>query len=226
MMINVILADDHAILREGLASLIDGQNDMKVVASTQDGLELLEQCRLWQPDVAVIDIAMPKCTGLEALERLKVLCPNTRVLVLTMHDNQTYARRVLSSGGAGYIVKKTAGKELINAIREVHAGRSYLRVSLTDTGLADLVDEPSAAVHRAPPSELLSPRELQVLKLVALGYTNKEVAGALDIATKSVDTYRVRLQEKLELKGRANLVRYALDCGLLKPSTGGENNEP
>jgi DNA-binding NarL/FixJ family response regulator len=212
--ITIVLADDHAILREGLASLINGQKDMQVVAAAENGLELLEQCKKEQPDVAVIDISMPKCTGLEALEELVSKCPNTRVLVLTMHDNQTYARKVLASGGSGYIVKKTAGKELIKAIREVHAGRSYLQVSLSDSGLSDLVDEPKNALN---PHELLSPRELQVLKLLALGYTNKEVASELEIATKSVDTYRVRLQEKLELKGRASLVRYALDAGLLQP---------
>ena len=161
---------------------------------------------------------MPNCTGLEALEQLLADCPKTRVLVLTMHDNQTYARKVLASGGAGYIVKKTAGKELIKAIHEVHAGRSYLRVSLTDSGLSELVDAPSLASNKTPPNELLSPRELQVLKLLALGFTNKEVASELDIATKSVDTYRVRLQDKLGLKGRANLVRYALDAGLLQPT--------
>lgn len=214
--ISIVLADDHAILREGVASLIGGQEDMKVVALAKDGLELLEQCRTKQPDVAVIDISMPNCTGLEVLERLVAECPNTRVLVLTMHDNQSYARRVLASGGSGYIVKMTAGKELIKAIREVYAGRSYLQVSLSESGLSDLVKLPET--KGGPTTELLSPRELQVLKLLALGYTNKEVGSELEIATKSVDTYRVRLQENLALKGRANLVRYALDTGLLQPT--------
>tara|TARA_R110002096_G_scaffold44524_9_gene119891 strand:+ start:50078 stop:50764 length:687 start_codon:yes stop_codon:yes gene_type:complete len=217
--ITIVLADDHAILREGVASLIGGQEDMKVVAVAEDGLQLLEQCRTMQPDVAVIDISMPKCTGLEVLERVVAECPKTRVLVLTMHDNQSYARRVLASGGSGYIVKRTAGKELIKAIREVHAGRSYLQVSLSESGLSDLVEQPKA--NMTPATELLSPRELQVLKLLALGYTNKEVGAELEIATKSVDTYRVRLQEKLALKGRANLVRYALDAGLLQPASRG-----
>lgn len=218
--ITIVLADDHAILREGVASLIGGQEDMKVVAVADDGHELLKQCRTEQPDVAVIDISMPNCTGLEVLERLVAECPKTRVLVLTMHDNQTYARKVLASGGSGYIVKRTAGKELIKAIREVHAGRSYLQVSLSESGLSDLVEEPKTKAKPQPPTELLSPRELQVLKLLALGYTNKEVASELEIATKSVDTYRVRLQEKLAIKGRASLVRYALDAGLLQSEKG------
>jgi DNA-binding NarL/FixJ family response regulator len=214
-MIRVFIADDHAIVRDGLSALIAGQFDMEIVGEAGDGLEAIAGCRKEQPDVAVVDLSMPGCSGVEAIKHIRECSPKTRVLVLTMHDEPSYLRATLAAGSAGYLVKCTASRELIDAIRHVHQGSSYIRMSLSEEALRDVVRDPRAPIEGEQAS--LSQRERQVLELLAYGFTNKEIAQRLDLATKSIDTYRVRLQDKLGLKGRARLVRYALDHGILKP---------
>lgn len=215
--IRIVIADDHAILRAGLRSLLNVQPDMEVVAEATDGNEAVERAAETQPDVLLLDLSMPKAGGLSAIKRVREVAPDTRILVLTMHDDQAYLRSVLEAGGAGYLVKRAADTELLAAIRAVHEGGSYIDVSLGSAELkrvygarsgADEADEP-------PPVSVLSERERQVLELVAMGHTHKEIAQTLSVSIKTVETYRLRLTEKLGLRSRAELVRYAINLGLM-----------
>jgi two-component system, NarL family, response regulator NreC len=213
--ITVAIADDHAVMRDGLSALIGSQEDMQVVGAAADATEIEALVRAKQPDIVIMDITMPDGSGIDAIPKVRQACDVTRVLVLTMHDDQAYLRSVMAAGGAGYVVKRAAGTELLTAIREVHHGRAYVNVALGDNGLRDVVQHQHAwrAGEDAP---ALSARETQVLELLAQGYTNREVAERLDVSKKTVDTYRVRIAEKLGLKTRADIVRYALETGMLK----------
>ena len=213
--IRVLIADDHAVLREGLAALIDGQSDMEIVAEAADGVEAIEKASLLKPDVVVLDISMPRCGGIRAIDQIREGSPASRILILTMHDDQTYLRAALAAGAAGYVVKRTAGKQLLAAIREVREGRSYINVTLSPETLQGVVHE--KASEDSTSGMALSAREMEVLKLVARGFTNKQIAEQLEVAKKTVDTYRARVAEKLNLHTRADLVRYALETGLLGP---------
>ena len=215
--IRIMIADDHAILRAGLRSLLSAQDDMTVVAEAVDGEEAVVKAEACKPDVLLLDITMPKKSGIEALQEIRKLSPTTRVLVLTMHDDHAYLRSVLAAGGSGYLVKRAADTELLMAIRAIQQGRSYIDVGLEDNQLQTvLVDEQKARSEAAAKSlESLSDRERQVLELVALGFTHKEVGESLSLSVKTVETYRSRLSEKLGLRSRAELVRFALELGLL-----------
>lgn len=209
--ISVVLADDHGIVREGLRSLIDRQPDMRVVAEAQNAAEAVACCKERVPDVAVFDLSMPGGGGLVAIGELDDANVPTRIIVFTMHDDLAHMQAVLEAGAAAYVVKRAAGSELLEAIREVHAGRGFIRASLSDP-------KPSAKTAADTDGPKLSPREREVLQLLALGHSNREVAQQIGVGKKSVDTYRVRLQEKLQLKGRAALVRHAMAIGLLEES--------
>lgn len=218
--IRIVIADDHAILRAGLRSLLGTESDMEVVAEAVDGEEAAAKAAETQPDVMLLDLSMPKHGGLQAIKRIRELSPHTRILVLTMHDDQAYLRSVLKAGGSGYLVKRAADTELLAAIRAVYQGRSYIDVSLGDAALQRILrDGPDPKLtFDAPSVDVLSDRERQVLELVAMGHTHKEVAKHLSVSVKTVETYRLRLSEKLGLRSRAELVRYAINLGLLKPS--------
>jgi DNA-binding NarL/FixJ family response regulator len=214
--IRVLVADDHAVLRAGLKMLIGGQPDMEVVAEAGDGEEALRRAKDTRPDVAIMDMTMPGAGGIQAIERLRAACPGTRVLVLTMHDVPAYLRAALAAGASGYVVKRAADAELLSAIRGVARGRTVL-----DPGLATRVVEgglgprvPSGRPKSGGAASLLSQREREVLDRVAQGYTNQQIADHLGLSVKTVETYRSRLVEKLGLRSRADLVRYALDSGL------------
>lgn len=224
--IRIMIADDHAILRAGLRSLLSAQDDMTVVAEAVDGEEAVVKAEACKPDVLLLDITMPKKSGIEALQEIRKLSPTTRVLVLTMHDDHAYLRSVLAAGGSGYLVKRAADTELLMAIRAIHQGRSYIDVGLEDNQLQTvLVDEQKARSEAAAKSlESLSDRERQVLELVALGFTHKEVGESLSLSVKTVETYRSRLSEKLGLRSRAELVRFALELGLLDTTRTQANN--
>jgi DNA-binding NarL/FixJ family response regulator len=212
--IRVLIADDHAILRAGLRMLIDSQPDMKVIAEAPNGEDAVRLASAERPDVVILDITMPGGGGLRAVPEILRVCASTRVLLLTMHEEPAYLRTALASGAAGYVLKKSVDANLLAAIRSVHKGRSYV-----DSELA------SALIQHALPDlaqpgrtdEVLSERELQVLKLVAEGYSSREIAEQIFIGVKTVETYRARFAEKLGLKSRADLVRYALEVGLLSP---------
>jgi len=224
--IRIMIADDHAILRAGLRSLLSAQDDMTVVAEAIDGEEAVEKAEACKPDVLLLDITMPKKSGIEALQEIRKLSPATRVLVLTMHDDHAYLRSVLAAGGSGYLVKRAADTELLMAIRAIQQGRSYIDVGLEENQLQTvLVDEQKARSEAAAKSlESLSDRERQVLELVALGFTHKEVGESLSLSVKTVETYRSRLSEKLGLRSRAELVRFALELGLLDTTRTQVNN--
>lgn len=208
--IRVLLADDHAILRAGLRMLLDAQPDMAVVAEAGDGEEAIRRAGGSRPDVAVVDLSMPGLTGVETLERMRREVPATRLLVLTMHDDPGYARLALAAGASGHVIKDAESAELLAAIRAVHRGRTFVQVGTEP--------EPSAPTDR-PPVPPLSPRERQVLELLAHGHTNREVADRLSLSVKTVETHRARLSDKLGLHSRADLVRLAIELGLLRASS-------
>lgn len=213
MTIRVLLADDHAILRAGLRALLDAEPDMTVVGEAANGEEAVQQTRGLGPDVVVMDISMPVMDGLEATRRITADLATTRVLVLTMHAEQQYLLKVLEAGGSGYVLKRSADTELMEAIRTVHRGEAFLYPSATRL----LLEAYQKGDRSHPPAAgKLSEREAEVLRLTAEGYSNSEIGGQLYLSPKTVDTYRQRIMEKLGLHHRAELVRYALDTGLLR----------
>ncbi len=214
--IRVLLADDHAVLRAGLRLLLNSQDDMEVVGEAATGAQAVAQARQLHPDIVLLDITMSGADGLEAVRDIKADNPDTKVLALTMHDDESYLRYVLEAGGAGYVLKRSADTELLSAIRVVHQGGTFLHPEHARGLLEPTVETAEELEKKGSDSyDLLSDREQQVLKLLALGHTNKQMAEKLFISVKTVETYRARVQEKLGLKGRAALVRYALQRGLL-----------
>jgi len=215
--IRIILADDHAVLRTGLAALLNVRSDMTVVGEAADGAELLTLAKKTQPDVILLDLTMPRLGGLDVLPLLRQHVPHARVLILTMHHDEGYLRQALKNGAVGYMLKKAADVELIAAIQAVMRGDVYVHPSMTRALLDDIVPEESAApTDDAGLWATLSDREQEVLRLVALGHTSKEIADQLSVSAKTVDTYRSRGMEKLALRSRAALVRFALANNLLE----------
>jgi len=214
--IRVLLADDHAVLRAGLRMLLDAQEDMEVVGEASTGEQAVTQAKKLNPVVVLLDITMSGPDGLDAVQKIKENNPEVKVLALTMHDDESYLRQVLKGGGSGYVPKRAADTELLSAIRAVHEGGTYLHPSHAQ---ALLESESAIGVQkedRGPSGyDLLSNREREVFRLVALGYTNKQIAKELFISVKTVETYRARMQDKLGIRSRAALVRYALNEGLL-----------
>ncbi|HSI06704.1 MAG TPA: response regulator transcription factor [Myxococcota bacterium] len=220
--IRILVADDHAILRSGLRMLINTQSDMEVVGEAVDGEEAIRRVGELDPDIVLLDLSMPGMGGIRALEVIRERYPRTRVLVLTMHDEYAYVRSVLAAGGAGFVVKRAADAELLSAIRTVSQGRSYIDVSLASTGSLEEIVNPKAGDRDGAWRDVrLSQREREVLTSVAHGYTNQQIADSLGLSVKTVETYRARVAEKVGLKNRADLVRYALDAGLLAPERSG-----
>jgi DNA-binding NarL/FixJ family response regulator len=215
--IRILIADDHAVLRAGLRMLIGAQADMEVVGEAADGEEAVRRAAELRPDIVLLDITMPGMGGIKAIEEIRRRAPATRVLVLTMHDVPAYLRSVLAAVGSGYVVKRAADAELLSALRGVHGGRTVLDPSLAvrvvQGGIGRRGPAPGTPVLASP----LSQREREVLDLVAQGYTNQQIADRLGLSVKTVETYRSRLVEKLGLRSRADLVRYALDSGLFGP---------
>lgn len=210
--IRVLIADDHAVLRAGLRMLLDAQSDMQVVGEAADGAEAVNRTAELKPDVILLDLSMPGPPGTATIERLVRLTPSPRVLVLTMHDDPAYLGAALHAQAAGYVVKKAADVELLNAIRVVHRGGTF--VNLTRPGQGERGDPALAAAESPPPP--LSQREIDVLRLLALGHTNQEAAKQLALSVKTVETHRKRLRTKLGLKSRAELYRFAVETRLLQ----------
>jgi two-component system response regulator NreC len=214
--IRVVLADDHAVLRSGLKALLEADGTIEVVGEAGDGRACVDQIVDLDPDIAIIDINMPHCNGLEALEILRTKAARTRVLILTMHDDTGYLRKVLALGGAGYVLKNAASEELMSAIRTVREGGVYLHPDHARI-LADREIVAGQQPMEGPYERygLLSEREAEVLGFIALGYRNTEIAEMVHISVKTVETYKSRLMQKLDLHSRAALVRFALDIDLL-----------
>jgi DNA-binding NarL/FixJ family response regulator len=211
-MIKVLLADDHSIVRGGLRRIVEESGDMEVIAEAADGREAIRQVEAAVPDVAVVDISMPGIDGLEVVSRLKGSHPELPVLILTMHEEAQYIVRAIEAGAMGYLTKQSAPEQLVKAIRRVMSGHRYL----TDEAAEMLALRIARGTHKQTPLESLSMRELQVLRRLAMGYTNREIAAAYSISIKTVDTYRARLLKKLNLRNNAQLSRFAIQNQLIQ----------
>ncbi len=211
----ILLADDHALVRHGLRLVLDAQPDMEVVAEVGDGAEAVKRALDEDVDLAVIDISMPRMTGLQAARELHRRRPRLRILMLSMHENERYLYEALKAGASGYVVKTVADRDLVEAVRAAVRGEKFLYPGAVTPLIADFL-------HRARQElplreEPLSPREQEILKLVAEGYTNKQIAEALVISEKTVERHRANILEKLGMRDRVELTRYAIRQGLIEP---------
>jgi DNA-binding NarL/FixJ family response regulator len=211
--LRILLADDHKMVRDGLRLLIDSQRDMRVVGESGNGKQALQQARDLKPDVVVMDLSMPELNGLQATERLKAERSASKVVALTVHEDASYLLQLCKAGAVGYVLKRSAGDDLIHAIRTVAAGGLHFDPTLASKALTGQRREaPGKAGSQISD---LSEREKEVLILLAWGYSNKEIAGDLELSVKTVETYRVRINEKLSLRSRTEIVQYALRQGWL-----------
>lgn len=215
--IRVLIADDHAVLRAGLRMLLGAHRDMDVVGEAADGLDVSRQARELRPDVVLLDLSMPGPRSGSVIRSVLRACPQTRVLILTMHDDAAYLRSALSAGAAGYLVKRAADSELLSAIRAVYAGRTFVDM-IESSSRPDRPVGADAAEAGQPP-KTLSRREREVLRLLAQGHSNQQIADGIRVSVKTVETYRTRVSEKLGLKGRAELYRFATESGMLDPDS-------
>ncbi|MGA9335876.1 MAG: response regulator transcription factor [Rudaea sp.] len=206
-MIRILLADDHTVLREGLASLLRNSGDCQVVGQAEDGISAIEKALVLRPDVAVVDISMPRLNGLEVVRRLTADIPHTRILVLTMHEDEEYVLQMIQAGAAGYLVKHTATNELLNAVRALADGGVHFGAYAAKV-LASQVHHPHHNFE--DPYGNLTAREREVMHLVVEGLTTKEIARRLDVTVKTAENHRCRVLEKLEVRNSAELVRYAM----------------
>jgi DNA-binding NarL/FixJ family response regulator len=211
-MIRVLLADDHSIVRAGLRRLVEESGDMEVVAEASDGREAIRLIQEAAPDVAVIDISMPGLDGLEVVSQLHTRSPDLPILILTMHEEAQYVVRAIQAGARGYITKQAAPEQLVGAIRRLQEGGRYL----TDKASEALALRIAKGSCSKSPLETLSMREMQVLRRLALGDTNRDIARAYHISIKTVDTYRARLLKKLGLRNNAELSRFAIQNNLVE----------
>jgi two-component system invasion response regulator UvrY len=211
-LIRVLLADDHSIVRAGLRRIVEESGDMEVIAEAADGREAIRHIHDRLPDVAVIDISMPGLDGLEVVSQLSANYPDLPILILTMHEEGQYVVRAVQAGAMGYLTKQSAPEQLVKAIRKVHAGNRYL----TDEAAETLALRIAKGSGEQSPLDSLSMRELQVLRRLAMGHTNREIADAYNISIKTVDTYRSRLLKKLELRNNAELSRFAIQNKLIE----------
>jgi len=214
--ITVVIADDHAVLRGGLKALLDAQPDMRVIGEASDGHEAIAKCGQVHPDIALMDITMPGLTGIEATKEIKKTNPSVKILVLTMHDDTHYLRQVINAGADGFIPKKAADTELLAAIRATYQGEHFLHPSMTSA----LIDEIRDGNADSPDGEkdstdVLSERERAVLQLLAMGHTNQQVADKLFLSVKTIESYKSRLKVKLGLNSRVEMIKYAMNTGLL-----------
>lgn len=210
--LTVALCDDHAMLRAGLRRLLGDEADLAVIGESGTAEEAVAMARLEKPDVFVLDVGLPGKNGIEAIRQIREVSPSTRILVLTMHDDVAYLREAFAAGASGYLVKRAADVELVLAVRAVAAGERYVHPSL---GAALLVGTASPAGSSAGSQDQLSQREIEILRLLAVGHTNAEIARNLHLSVRTIETHRAHVQQKLGLRSRADLARYARERGLL-----------
>lgn len=213
MPIKVFLADDHGVVREGLRAMLEAQENITVVGEAANGREAVRLTKKLHPDVVVMDIAMPELNGVEAASQIREACPETKVVILSMHASREHIYRALQAGARGYVLKESVGKEVVDAVRAVHSGRRYLSEQIADTVIEDYVDHRQAAPSGSP-LDRLSPREREILQLVAEGKSSAEIAETIYVSRKTVETYRSRLMQKLGLSDIPSLVRFAIRHGL------------
>lgn len=213
LVITVLLADDHAVVRDGLRVLLEAQPDISVIGDAANGRDAVHQVAQLCPDVVVMDIAMPDLNGIEATRQIYELCPSAQVIILSMHSTTEHIFRALQAGAGGYLLKESAGIEVVNAVRAVHAGHRYLSQKISDRLIDDYVHQPQAAEAKGPLAGL-SPREREVMQLIVEGKSNAEIAGILSLSLKTVETYRSRLMRKLGISDLPSLVKFAVQHGL------------
>ena len=207
--IRILLADDHAVVRQGFKMILGAQSDMEIVAEAGNGREAVESAEKLRPDVVVMDVAMPELNGIEATRRIIDASPHTRVLALSMHKDTVYVREILRAGARGYLLKDSPAGELVAAVRAVASGEGYLSPAVSNAVLDDY------RRHVTNPIDLLTSREREVLQMLAEGKTNKEIAGVLNLSVYTVDAHRGRIMEKLNLHSINELVRFAVRNGLI-----------
>ena len=208
----ILIADDHGIVRSGLTMLIDRQADMAVAAEAEDGIDAVEQALAERPDVAVLDVSMPRLTGLQAARQIRSHREDIQVLMLSMHEDDGYFFEALEAGASGYVSKRGADSDLIDAIRTVAEGRMFLSSTTQGALMRQWLED-----GRTGPRDELTPRELEVVKLIAEAYTNRQIAEALHLAEKTVESHRANVLGKLGMRDRVELVRYAIRRGLVEP---------
>jgi DNA-binding NarL/FixJ family response regulator len=209
--LRVLIADDHGIVRSGLRLLLERQADIEVVAEASDGVEAVAAVQSEHPDVAVLDISMPRMTGLQAAREIGAYSPDTSVLLLSMHDEERYFFQGLEAGASGYVLKRAADKDLIDAVRTVAAGRTFLSGAAQQGLMGEWLE------GGGEPRDPLTPRELEVVKLIAEAYTNRQIAETLTLSEKTIESHRANVLSKLGMRDRVELVRYAIRRGLVEP---------
>jgi two-component system response regulator NreC len=210
--LRVFVVDDHAVVRDGLMSLIDGYPDMEIVGAAADGRKAWKRIAELQPDIVIMDVSMPEWNGVEATTHIKQDWPDIKVLALSMHEDKSYLRSLLEAGASGYVLKRSAVSELIRAIRTVATGGTYLDPALAAVVVDNFMRDALRGEIQGLP---LSERECEVLRCIAQGYTNKEIAVKLAVSIKTVETYKARAMEKQDLQSRVDIVHYALEQGWL-----------
>ncbi|MET7313007.1 response regulator [Streptomyces sp. NPDC005134] len=211
----ILLADDHALVRRGVRLILDSEPDLTVVAEAGDGAEAVEAARIHQPDLAILDIAMPRLTGLQAARELARTQPGLRLLILTMYDNEQYFFEALAAGASGYVLKSVADRDLVEACRATMRGEPFLYPGAVNALIRNYLDR--AREGGTIPAKAITDREEEILKLVAEGHTSQEIADILVISVKTVERHRANLLEKLGMKDRLELTRYAIRVGLIEP---------
>jgi DNA-binding NarL/FixJ family response regulator len=211
----ILLADDHALVRRGVRLILDNEPDLTVVAEAGDGAEALDKARAEQPDLAILDIAMPRLTGLQAARELSRVQPDVRILILTMYDNEQYFFEALRAGAAGYVLKSVADRDLVEACRAAMRDEPFLYPGAVNALIRNYLDRAAGGDHL--PAKAITDREEEILKLVAEGHSSKEIADLLVISAKTVERHRANLLQKLGLKDRLELTRYAIRAGLIEP---------
>ncbi len=205
----ILIADDHGIVRSGVKLLIDRQPDMEVVAEAEDGVEAIEKAIAEQPDLAILDVAMPRMTGLQATHEIRKQAPDVQILILSMHEDERYLFEALRAGAAGYVLKRAADQDLVEAVRAAGRGEPFLTPAAQQALIRDFLE-------RGEQPEL-TPREEEVVKLIAEAHTNKEIAEILHLSEKTVESHRANVLQKLGMRDRVELVRYAIRHGLVEP---------
>ena len=216
--IRVLIADDHTIVRQGLRAILETESSIEVVGEAADGREAVRKTQALKPDVVVMDLSMPGMNGMEATRRIVRMSPGIRVVTLTMHSSEEYVYSLLKAGAKGYLLKESVSSDLVEAIRAVMNGDIYLHPSLSTRVVNGFLRQ-AAGQGRSGPSGGLTPREREVVQLIAEGHTNKEIATLLGLATKTIENHRTRIMDKLEIHNVAGLTRYAIDRGIASASS-------
>lgn len=212
--LRIILAEDHETVREGLKLIVNSQSDMEVIGEASNGSAAIKLARELAPDIVVMDISMPEMNGLKATKKLKQLCPDVKILTLTRHTDDAYLQQLIQAGASGYVLKQSAPTELIRAIHAISAGKSYLDPALTNKVLGGYASR--AASLRGEKKSDLTDREAEVLRMIAWGYSNKEIAAKMEISVKTVEAHKANAMQKLDMRSRIDIVRYAILQGWLQ----------